>query len=80
MTKGKKSPHEVEARRVTWKDVEETFRIARERQDVDLLRWSYVMQEILHIRQLLEQQNQSSDCGDSRGNSADDKGGTSCTM
>lgn len=60
MTKGKKSPHEVEARRVTRKDVEETFRVARESQDVDLLRWAYVMQEILYIRQLLEQQNQSS--------------------
>lgn len=72
MNKVKSSPREVEARRVTRKDVEETFRMARESQDVDLLRWSYVMQEILYIRQLLEQQNQSSDCGNSRGNRADD--------
>lgn len=72
MTIGKRPPREVEARGVTLKDVEETFRVARESHDADLLRWAYVMQEILYIRQLLEQQNQSSNCGDSRGNSTDD--------
>lgn len=71
MNEIKRSPHEVEARRMTLNDVEETFRIARESQDGDLLRWAYAMEELLYIRQLLEQQNQSSDCGDSRGNSAD---------
>lgn len=59
MTKGKKSPHEVEARRVTNEDIKKIWSAALDNQNQQMLAWVYLMQEVLHIRDLLEQQEQS---------------------
>ena len=57
------SPHEVEARRVTSEDIEEIRSAALGSQNQQMLAWACLMQEVLYIRELLEQQNQPCDGG-----------------
>lgn len=52
------SPHEVEVRRVTREDIEEIRSAALGSQNQQMLAWACLMQEVLYIRELLEQQNQ----------------------
>lgn len=68
----KKTPFEMDTRRVTLEEVEEVRAAALENQNQALLAWSYLMREILSIRQLLEQQDNPRDGGDGRRNCTND--------
>lgn len=57
MPENKKTPSEAESRRVTQADVDAIRKAARTNEDKYLLALSYVMQEIVYIRELLEQQH-----------------------
>ena len=51
----KKSPFEMDARRVTLEEVEEIRVAARKNQNQEMVAWAYLMQEVISIRKLLEQ-------------------------
>lgn len=54
MAESKKPPREAEARRVTNEDIERIWSAALSNQNQQMLAWVYLMQEILRIRDLLE--------------------------
>lgn len=72
MSQDKKSPCEVEARRVTDEDIEKIWSAALDSQNQQMLAWVYLMQEVLYIRKLLEQQKQPRDGCNCGGNSTYD--------
>ena len=73
MSKIEKPPYDVKAHkvaRVTEGDLEKIWSAALDSENQQMLAWVYLMQEILHIREILEQQKQSCDRGDCGCNNA----------